>query len=325
MTIVLNSQIKLNRNLKGYKFPSMIDENEKDEIISEVRNAVTPLGYQEINIEGLSSIMKLKYFEEGIFTGDLLKNIKIATVFVKENSPNILVNEDNHIVIQQRKDHLELMELLDEVMDVDDELDGNLIYAFDDKFGYLTSDINQCGIAMTPSVVMHLPALSYFGSERIFKNLNRLGYKIRGINGEDNKFSGKIYVISPQNSIGLSERECVQKLNNIAAELMSIELEKRQKLYIENFIELEDIVKRSYGILRNAHILNEDEMMDNFSNIFLGMELSVLKAKKEIELWPTIKLLKNGHIQIERGSLLDRKSRDILRANNTRSLMKEVF
>ena len=98
-----------------------------------------------------------------------------------------------------------------------------------------------------------------------------------------------------------------------------------KKLYLDNIISLEDMVNRSYGLLANARLLSEEEMMQSMSMINLGIELSILKPNREFDFYKEIMKLRNGHLQIERGSILDLKSRDILRANKSRALMKEVF
>ena len=102
-------------------------------------------------------------------------------------------------------------------------------------------------------------------------------------------------------------------------------MENRKKLYLDHIITLEDMVNRSFGVLANARVLSEEEMMQSMSMINLGIELSILKSKKDFDFYDEIMKLRNGHLQIERGSILDLKSRDILRANKSRALMKEVF
>ncbi|MBP2025728.1 ATP--guanido phosphotransferase [Peptoniphilus stercorisuis] len=325
MAVVLNSKVRLVRNVRDFNFPSRISNGDAKEIIEKVESIATPLGYSSIDLKNTTSIEKLKLFEDEIITGELLKNIEFASVFLKEDSPEILVNETDHIVIQKSRNELNLETSFYEIMKLDDAFDGKINYAFDDEFGYLASNPLNSGCAMIPSVMMHLPAISYYNLTDVFKKIRAKGYKIEGINKEKKKALGNIYIISPVRTIGFTEKDYINRLNVLCASIITKELEKRQEFYLENIIELKDIVSRSYGILSNARIIDEEEMMQHFSNIFLGLELNIIKANREIDFVETIKNFKNGHIQIERGSLLDSKSRNILRANNIRKLMKEVF
>lgn len=325
MSVVLNSKIRVNRNIKDFNFPSKLNEDEAKIIIDKVKEATSDLGYENINIKDTPALKKLELFEDEIITGELLKNVDKSIVLLKESSPEILVNELDHIVIQRSRSELNLKDSFDEVMKLDNDLDKKIDFSYNSDFGYLTSNPMNCGTGLVPSVTMHLPATVYYGILNEIKRLKSLGYNIEGIHGENTKSMGNIYIITPDRAIGLKDEDYIEKLNEISIEIMTSELEKRKKLYLENILDLEDMVYRSFGILKNARIIDEEEMMHHFSNIFLGIELNILKPSVELDLVDTVKKFKNGHIQIERGSLLDKRSRDILRANNIRRMIKEVF
>lgn len=325
MAIVLNSKIRLVRNVKDFNFPSRISNEDAKKIVEKVSDIVIPLGYKSIDIKSATAMGKLKLFEDGIITGELLKNIEFASAFTKKDSPEILVNETDHIVIEKSRNELNLETSFYEVMKIDDILNEKIDYSFDIKYGYLSSNPSNCGCAMIPSVTMHLPAISHYNLEEIFINSEIRGFKVEGINNKSKKAVGNIYTISPIRTIGLTELSYINILNDLSSSLISKELELRQKFYLEDIISLKDKVSRSYGILSNTRIIDEDEAIEHLSNLFLGRELNIIKANRDVDFMETIKSFKNGHIQIERGSLLDSKARNILRANNIRKFMKEVF
>ena len=97
MPVILDSKIRINRNIKNFKFPARISKKDSDIIVDKVWDIVLPMGYEKKYIKDFSDIKKLELFEEEIITDDLLKNINKSAVFLKEGSPSILVNEIDQI------------------------------------------------------------------------------------------------------------------------------------------------------------------------------------------------------------------------------------
>ena len=189
----------------------------------------------------------------------------------------------------------------------------------------MTSRVFNAGTGFKPIAFLYLPALNYFGINEIAKGLSRLGYTLGSYRDSSKKALASIYTLSFESTLTEEEGSYIEKLKLISDEIADVERENRKKLYLDNIISLEDMVNRSYGLLANARLLSEEEMMQSMSMINLGIELSILKPNREFDFYQEIMNLRNGHLQIERGSILDLKSRDILRANKSRALMKEVF
>ncbi|EFI41344.1 ATP--guanido phosphotransferase [Peptoniphilus sp. oral taxon 386] len=324
MSIILFSEIRLDRNVKGYNFPSTINKDEALEITEKVEYAIRNRKYKKFLTSEMSSLDKLKHFEEN-GAGDIFKHEDISSIFISDEDPAVMVNGTNHISIFSSSEKLDLKNLYERVSRIDDLIDANVDYAYREDFGYLTANPQMCGTAMDVTIYFHLPATAYFGISSLVSSLSKLGYKVSTLSSGAAQSVGSIYKISHERVIGLEEMEYIDKLLGIAREIVDIEEQNRKKLYLDKIIELEDIVNRAVGVLSHCRIISEEEMINKMSDLFLGMELSILKPKKNMELLKTINSLKNGHLQIERGSLLDEKSRNILRANNIRKMMKEVF
>lgn len=325
MSILLFNEVKLNRNLDGYNFPSKIKSEDAFKIVEELYSFLGPIGYEKKRLLDMSPLQKLKYFEDYGLNSDMFKNEVDSAIFTSEELPTIMINGKDHIEISNVSVDKSLGELYGSVSNLDDFIDSNVKYAFREDFGYLTSDPMNCGGAMRPYSCVHLPATAYFGISSLIRSLDRLGYSAKTLNSENKTDVGAIYKISPNRTIGKPEEEYTKNLETIVEEIIDIEKQNRERLYLDRIIELEDIVNRALGILKNARIISEEEMIDQFSKIVLGIELSVIKPNREIKLLETINNFKNAHIQIEKGTLLDKRTRNILRANNIRKMMKEVF
>lgn len=324
MKIVMDKSLTLTRNVDGYKFLPKMSEEEKNELINKLEPIIFDIGYSKIDLENLSSIEKLQYVERGILSSKFLQ-FKSSRYYIFKNNPDIYLNDIDHIMIRSRGRDISLMEEYEKIKKIEKIFEKKVNFSFDFEFGYLSSNILNTGTCLRPEVIFHLPGLFYYGINKISKPLLRLGYSLEPYKVFRKKAVGSIYYLNFESTIGDSEENTINKIDTITKEISLMESESRKKLYLDNIINLEDIVNRSYGLLKNARILSEDEMIESLSNVNLGIELSILKPNKEIDLIEEINNLKNGHLQMERGSVLDTKSRDILRANKSRALMKEVF
>lgn len=322
--IVLKTEVKIFRNISGFNFVDKIDIKSAEEIENKVTETLFPLGYELRKTKEMNSLDKLKLYESYNATGDIFKNELISGIYTSSQKPNVFLNDSDHIVIQSMSDGLELENIYDNADKLDDFVAEKIKFAYSEKFGFLTSNPNLCGNGMSASVLLHLPATSYFGNDSLISSLERLGYRVDRLNSERGSIDS-ILKLSPDRTIGITEKEYINKLNNITKEIVDIEEQNRKKLYMDYSIELEDIANRALGILSCCRMISENEVIEKLSDLFMGIELSILKPKIDLSLSGTITKFKNGRLQIQTGSLLDMKSRDVLRAKEVRKMMKEVF
>ena len=322
--IILGNKIKLYRNIDSKKFVQSMTDEELKENLEFLHPIIRELGYEKIDIENMSSLRKLKFVEEGRLGKRFVERKNIG-YYQKVDEPDILLNSSEHIELSKFSRTKSLDELYEEIYDLEGKLEDKIDFAFNPDYGYLTSRVFNAGTGFKPIIFLYLPALNYFGINEIARGLSRLGYTLGSYRDKSKKALASIYTLSFESTLTEDEKSYVEKLKLITDEIAEVELENRKKLYLDNIISLEDMVNRSYGLLANARLLSEEEMMQSMSMINLGIELSILKANREFDFYKEIMKLRNGHLQIERGSILDLKSRDILRANKSRALMKEVF
>ena len=322
--IILGNKIKLYRNIDSKKFVQSMTDEELKENLEFLHPIIRELGYEKIDIENMSSLRKLKFVEEGRLGKRFVERKNIA-YYQKVDEPDILLNSSEHIELSKFSRTESLDDLYKDIYDLEEKLEEKIDFAFNPDYGYLTSRVFNAGTAFKPIVFLYLPALNYFGINEMARGLSRLGYTLGSYRDSSKKALASIYTLSFETTLTEDEKSYVEKLKLITDEIADVEMSNRKKLYLDNIISLEDMVNRSYGLLANARLLSEEEMMQSMSMINLGIELSILKANRDFDFYSEIMKLRNGHLQIERGSILDLKSRDILRANKSRALMKEVF
>ena len=81
--------------------------------------------------------------------------------------------------------------------------DERFSYAFDEKYGYLTSYPTNVGTGMRASVLIHLPSLSLGKKfQAMLGDMGRFGVSVRGVYGEGRENYGSIYEVSNVKTLG---------------------------------------------------------------------------------------------------------------------------
>ena len=203
---------------------------------------------------------------------------------------------------------------------VDDDLNLFAQYAYSEECGYLTVCPSNLGTGLRISTMLHLPALSISGDiAKVISMVKDLGAKMRGTLGEGTKTFGHMYQLFNRVSLGLSEIDIIEKIDEVTSRIVEMESEARDKYLSEDVLQLEDKIWRSYGILKYSRSIGYTEAMDHLSKIRLGIILSLIKA---IELYEINDLMVNvqcSHLQkIANKIFKDSSECDSCRANYIR-------
>lgn len=330
--VVISTRIRFARNLRDYPFPCRLSDEKKCRVAALVKEAV---------LDGHSAISdRFKYIQMSELTQEeavsLVERHLVSPEFISDRqgrgllllddeSVSIMINEEDHIRIQVISKNMDLDGAYDLADKIDTLLDEQLNFAFDDKLGYLTQCPTNIGTGMRASLMMHLPALQESNAmSRISASLSKLGLALRGLYGEGSKPKGAMYQLSNQVTLGISEREAINNLRDIALQLITQERAARENL--SKNITVTDTICRSFGILQYARLLNNDECMQLLSNLRFGVEMKLIENidfdtlnRLMIEIQPAT-LMKNV------GKKLTPQERDRIRADLVRStiLQKKV-
>ena len=201
-----------------------------------------------------------------------------AVAIEKKEKVSIMINEEDHLRLQVIHAGLQLTEGWKEIDKIDSQIEKHIPYAFSAQFGYLTACPTNVGTGLRISVMLHLPALSMSQQiEKVLNALSRIKYTARGFYGEGTQASGDFYQISNQVSLGKSETEIINEMQNIIPEIIKFERNWRDKLLADNDKKLKDRIMRAYGILKHAETITSEEAMKHLSLVRLGVTLKVIK------------------------------------------------
>ena len=286
--VVLSSRIRLARNLRQLSFPHYAGEKQLEEVISQVNSVLKSSArllpdYVLKRMDGLGQLDRVLLVEQYLVSLDLINNpAHRGVVLNKEQTVSIMLNEEDHLRIQSIFSGLQLKEAWELGMQIDDQLESQLDYAFNEEKGYLTTCPTNVGTGLRASVMIHLPALDIVDQvKRVLSVLPHVGLNVRGIYGEGTDPSGNLYQISNQVTLGLSEEEIISKLVSVTKQVIDQERSAREALLAnESRLQLENRVNRAFGILTHARLLSSEETINLINDVLMGAELNMIPGIK---------------------------------------------
>lgn len=324
--IVISTKIQLSRNIEKIPFPEKLTVADGRKNVEKIYNSIKH-NFLDDDLELYESWEKDKsffyeYLDKNLISSNLLKNSdKSSFILNKDETVSIMINEEDHIKIQCITSGLNLEDVLENIVKIDEAIEKNIKYAFDEDFGYLTSRIENIGAAMKVYISIHLPAITMSGEiEKVSKRLKNKGLDINGLYMDGSNSLGNIYVISNIASLGVTEENIICTIKEEILNLISEEYRFREIMTGKCKYELEDKIYRAFAILQHAVLLDFKEALDLISKVRLGIELSLISLDKE-KINELIVNIKDSSIENMFGVKLSEKEIEYERANIVRKLL----
>lgn len=280
--MVLSTRIRLARNFEGMPFPNRLSPQQAGEVVDRAASAIakSPMGsdFSLIFLKSNTPTENNALVERHLVSPDLLKHVDRGAVLLsKEKNISIMICEEDHLRIQAIMDGCELDGAYELASKADDIIAQSERYAYSDRYGFLTACPTNVGTGMRASFMLHLPTLTMLGQvEAIGQAVGRLGMTVRGFYGEGSRAFGSIYQISNQVTLGRSEKDTLRTLEEVAMQVIEKEQNARDMLLEHNDSQIRDKLLRSYGILRYAHKLGSQELLQLWSDVRLGVSLGMI-------------------------------------------------
>lgn len=326
--VVVSTRIRVARNIEKYKFPNLIDSEEAESLTEDILDALDNVedDYQFYRNRSLDEIERNIFVEKHLISPNLSESVRNGSFLVrKDEKSTIMINEEDHIRIQVLLPGLNLEEGWKICSDIDDELEKNIKYAFDENFGYLTACPTNTGTGLRASVMLHLPTLSMSGQmNAIMEGLRKMGLTVRGLYGEGSKALGNLFQISNQTTLGEKEEDIIQKINKITFQMITRERNARKYILDKKGVELEDKIFRSLGILNYSRVISTLEAMNHLSNVKLGVDLGIVKDIRSKDIIKLMLDIQPASIQNGQDKDINRRRVDILRGETLRKRLKSL-
>ena len=322
--VVISSRIKFSRNLKDFKF-NLKDRNSIEQLENKIKDNLYLIGYdlKFIKLKDLDDITKQSLVEKNLITQDFAFNKSdVGSILINdEENICIMINDEDHLKLQVFTYGLDLENALNLAVEIDKKIGKVLGYATNKRYGYLTSNPNNCGTGLRASVLVHLPALLETGNiNQIFDIVSRFEVNIKRMNNKIRADENDMFLITNKKTLGLTENEISESIKIIAQKIT--EQERRiRKLLAKNSIELEDRIYRSYGILTNCRKISLEEANKLLSYVKLGTDLGILKELDDLRVQKLYLYIKPANMQKYLGKVLNSEDKDIERA----SIIKQII
>lgn len=322
--VVINSKVELSRNINGLKF-DLKETQEIEKLENKIKENLYNIGYglKFLKLKDMDSITKMSLVEKGIITPEFLLNKNETGQILINDEENIciMINNKDHIKIQVFNTGLDLKNALNLAIEIDNKIGNLLEYSTSKKYGYLTVIPTNVGTGLKVSATVHLPGLIMTKNIKKFLSVvTRFGVDIKGMYGEDDDYSGRIYQVSNLQTLGVTEKEIVDNLNAVVDKIIKQERAAR-KLLLKNNLELEDKIYRSYGILTNCKKISSKEAIKLFSDIKLGTDLGIIDGLTDSKILKLYMYTQPASLQKYTGEKLDKMERDIKRAKVIRQII----
>lgn len=323
--IVISSRIRLARNLAEFPFIARATEGDRGQIEKLVHSKIKALQKSKrlperlmyLNVGELSELDRRFLTERQLVSRELAEAEGTRAVAIDpEGHFSVMINEEDHLRMQVMSSGLDLESAWRQITELDDALESQVTYAYNEKLGYLTACPTNVGTGVRVSVMLHLPALVITRQiDKVFRSLQKINLAVRGLYGEGSQAMGDFYQISNQITLGRTEEELTKKVADIVPVLLDYERQARDFLIRESQETLHDRVSRAFGILRTAQTISSEETMHLLSSLRMGVNLGLIG---EVDLLTINKLFVHtqpAHLQKLTGMELESSDRNIERAS----------
>lgn len=281
--VVISTRLRLARNHGDMPFPAKQSEEEREKITARASDFLQNSQYaQNLSMHYMDDIdeMQRRFLRErNIITADVEKNPFTHLIEEKNHFFELFINNEDHFQIQVLRSGLNLHDAYTDIVAVDTELNKFAPYAWSERYGYLSSSLENTGTGLKASVLVHLPILNLLGTiVEVTKMAEELGVSFSAVTENESRNYGSFYIVSNRSAGGKSEVEILELVEAIVRMIIDIETESRDE-YVRNLsAQLEDKIGRSFGVLAHSRLLSYNEALEHLSLIRLGVVLAIIKT-----------------------------------------------
>ncbi|HEU0300378.1 MAG TPA: protein arginine kinase [Longimicrobium sp.] len=333
--IVLSTRVRLARNLQSFRFGTRADGDDRREVLRMTLEAsgVAPslAGGRQVVISELHTGERQLLLERHLVSRELVGGnghgtpTHTALLMGPGEALSVMVNEEDHLRLQNILGGFRLRDAWRDVERLDDELGQRLPYAFHAEFGYLTSCPTNVGTGLRASVLMHLPGLVLTQEiGKVLQGISQVGLTFRGLYGEGSEVVGNFFQISNQTTLGKTEEDLIDHLQRIVHQVVQYETQARQVLLRDAPVVIEDKVWRAYGLLRHARSMSFEEVMNLLSGVRLGVGLKLIPDLSVYTLNRIMIFTQSAHLEQLAGSPVPEGDADGQRAGFVRRALRDA-
>ena len=327
---VAATALGLSRNEASRRFPHAEDPA----VLEDLRTQVADLlqadewngGWQIHDLDRLSMVEVEHLVERGLMTPGFAEGVGEGRGFAVygEGQASLEINGVDHLRVLGFRPGEQLDSLWDLLNLLDDRLETVFAYAFDPRWGYLSSRPRQSGSGMRVYATMILPGLMI--SDRLAGLAVELANEGLGVSPLWGGAGGVVQVsnVVPQ---GKPEVETIEWVGRTCSDIMDRERSVRKMLFRENPVQARDQIGRALGAAQQSWSMSFLEAVNTISALEAGRGIGLVEAQclARESAFSMMTRLQPAHIMVEymegRTGCLESPEIDEQRAR----LMREIF
>jgi protein arginine kinase len=171
------------------------------------------------------------------------------------------------------------------VVRLETSLGENLTYSASQKFGFLTSSLEQCGTALEVTTFLQLSALLHLEKiDSILEQEADDSFLVMGMQGSPTEIIGDVFAIQNNYTLGLTEEKIISSVYSLTSKLIREEKSTRDQIRQSKNPMIIDKVSRAFGILLYSYYFEPIEALNALSLFKLGINLEWISGITEEEL-----------------------------------------
>lgn len=329
--VLFFSSVNIVRNIDGQRFVQRSNSNENSLIANLLCGSIendssNQFDYtQKYHLAELDK-RQLKMFRERHLLPKKVLNHEHAYLYIAEREKkSVLINEKEHLSIRVSDCTRDIYSLYESAETLEHILEQNHVFAFNNEFGYLTSNAKNAGCGLVVSSIFCIPTLSYFNKnylEDFYRECSALGFVVLNEKGQRASNYDNFVYVRNKYSFGMSENDILNTMNYIMNNFIEQELEIRDNVFDKYKTSIEDKIFRSYNVLKSARLISYQEA----KNALLWLRVAIFYDMLDIVSIDTINkmllFLKTGHLDNFNTDTDSAKNYNEIRANYISSFLQ---
>ena len=295
--IVISTRARLARNLADFPFPSKMSIDDKSRVQSLVYDAFSGAeDWRFIDMSQISEPGKQILRDKNI----LAEDCGAVVINYGDESSSCIVNGTDHIKLTSFSSGLDCEKVMEKVYKTDEFLQTKLQFAANIDFGYLTSQIKDCGTGLKFSVRVFLPSIVLSGQfESIVSLVHSKKMAIKPIFKSEQiaDFSNCLFDISTTSSAEGTELDQMAGIHSVVSVILKKERKIRSNFADNNPTVVLNFFKQSYARAMYSLLLSYEEAVSIISAVKWGLQLKLVKGITETELNGLYYRVKDGHLK----------------------------
>lgn len=302
--VVLESRVRLSRNMSGCVFPHRAEAKTLEQIIAAGQalcGSLEALGqgaYEYIDLAALKQSERELLVLHRLSTPAHIEQAEHRGLLCREDGAvSVLLNEEDHFSIRTAAAGLDFQTVWDEAAQIDDAIESRINIAFREDTGYVTASPSVTGTGLIAGAMLHLPAIAAMKRlGRIVQGITKFGFSLIPVYGERSRMTGNVFQITNQITLGVSEADILKQLCQMVMQIIREERHCRDTLWRQEPDRWEDKVFRSYGLLSQARLLQEDEVREMTSYMRMGIDRNLI-AENPLVQTAVLKAMDTAYLQ----------------------------